>query len=302
MFWRQRVATRGRPENLLAASSSHLNSKGHIMSEYCVYIHKKATSGEIFYVGKSKGQKRSRNKSSRSLHWKRIEAKHGRVVEIVKDGLTNEEACALEIKLIAQIGMHNLVNKTTGGEGAPGRFVSKRTRAIVSEKNKGKSPSKGAINAALRKTRKPVVTLCGMRFESISAAARYIMPSDPYTAKISISSCCNGRRGQEKAYGLEFRFEVDGKPCEKHHIKPHVIFNSKGEGFSSPKEAGYALVRQGLVKNASLGATNIVSAINGRLRSAYGAAWWRSGECEKEYISPAERRALTIEAKKNANA
>lgn len=270
------------------------------MKNYCVYVHKKKSDGSIFYVGKSHGHKRANLKSNRTEYWKRVERKYGRTVHIVSEGLSNDEACELEMFLISEIGRDNLVNMTDGGEGAPGRFVSEETREKVRNKNKGVRPAEHTIMSAVKKTRKPVGTVCGMRFESIIAAARWVMPESPKTAKINISSCCNGVAGQEKAYGLEFRFIVDGEIYSSNHEKKlnhekkHVIFNSCGMSFCSPKTAGEWCVSKGLAPSASIATSNIVSAMHGRLNSAYGCAWWGIGEEPKKYIKPSIRRAYTM--------
>lgn len=268
------------------------------MQSYCVYVHRKISDGSIFYVGKGRGKKRANSKSARSALWKRIEQKHGRSVHIVVDGLSNEAACELESFLISEIGRDKLANFTDGGEGTPGRYVSKKTRELVSLKNKGIPPSPQAIEKALRKTRKPVVTLCGLRFESITSAARFVMPENPQAAKINISSCCNGVRGQSSAYGMKFRFEEDGLPYEGNHTKEKAIFNTGGESFYSAKDAAEWCKEIGIAKNSKTALSNIVSAMNGRLSSAYGYAWWRSGEDPKEYVSPSARRANTMGYKK----
>jgi hypothetical protein len=167
-------------------------------------------------------------------------------------------------------------------------------------KNKGKKPSRHTLKKAAEKNSKPIGTVCGMRFESITAAARWVMPESPKTAKINISSCCNGVAGQGKAYGLEFRFIVDGEIYSSNHEKKlnhekkHVIFNSCGVSFCSPKTAAEWCVSKGLAPGATIAATNIVSALNGRLRSAYGCAWWRIDEEPKKYIKPSVRRAYTM--------
>lgn len=264
------------------------------MKSYCVYAHRKITDGSIFYVGKARGHKRAKSKSARSEYWKRVERKHGRTVQIVLDGLSNDEACELEMLLISEIGRDNLVNMTDGGEGTPGRFVSEETREKVRNKNKGVRPAEHAIKSAVKKTSKPVGTVCGMRFESITAAARWVMPESPKTAKVNISSCCNGLAGQTKAYGIEFRFIVDGEIYSANHEKKHVIFNSCGMSFCSPKAAGEWCAANGLGTNAVVAAGNVVSAIHGRIHSAYGLAWWKIGEAPKEYIIPSVRRAYTM--------
>lgn len=92
---------------------------------FYVYIHKKISNDEVFYVGKGFG-KRAWKKTSRSEYWKRIENKYGRYVEIVKDGLQEDEAFELEKEIISYYGRKNLCNLNDGGYG--GKNPSQETR------------------------------------------------------------------------------------------------------------------------------------------------------------------------------
>lgn len=96
--------------------------------KYFVYIHRRATDGRVFYVGKGC---RYRHKSTwnRSAHWHNIVNKHGYTIEIVENGMTEKDAFALEIDLIAKYKDHGLCNRTIGGEGASGVIVSEETKA-----------------------------------------------------------------------------------------------------------------------------------------------------------------------------
>ena len=99
---------------------------------YCVYIHKKKTTGEVFYVGKGKNW-RATNKTQRNKFWKRVVRKHGFVVEIVEKNIQEWYAHELEISLIAYYGRRDqgrgtLVNLTDGGEGSEGY---KHTDAVL---------------------------------------------------------------------------------------------------------------------------------------------------------------------------
>jgi hypothetical protein len=87
--------------------------------DYKVYVHQKATTGEIFYVGKGR-RWRENQKSNRNQHWQKVVAKHGLVVHVVASNLTNEEACTFERLLIQKLGYDTLVNYTIGGEGSEG--------------------------------------------------------------------------------------------------------------------------------------------------------------------------------------
>lgn len=105
---------------------------------FYVYLHKRATDGKVFYVGKGSG-KRAWKKTQRNDYWKRVEAKHGRIVEIVQQKLTEDDAFELEVKLIKSFGLSKLCNAMTGGMG--GRKASDETRARQSAARMGRKVS-----------------------------------------------------------------------------------------------------------------------------------------------------------------
>lgn len=72
-----------------------------VCRDFYVYLHRDE-SGVPFYVGKGRGL-RAYSKGDRSRPWREI-ALRGYTVEIVRVGLTNEEAKALETDLIMQTG------------------------------------------------------------------------------------------------------------------------------------------------------------------------------------------------------
>lgn len=117
------------------------------MQEFYVYLHRKATTGEVFYVGKGKG-KRAWSHNGRTDFWKRIVSKHGLVVEIHLNGIQEWYAFELESQLIAlhgRLDQHNgcLVNMCDGGEGPSGIIQSEATRKKISDARKGMSFSSG---------------------------------------------------------------------------------------------------------------------------------------------------------------
>ncbi len=96
---------------------------------YYVYLHRKATDGEVFYVGKGKNLRASSYKS-RSTFWKSVVAKYGYYIEIVETGLQEWYAFELEKDLISyygrcDLGYGTLVNLTDGGDGSSGYKMSK---------------------------------------------------------------------------------------------------------------------------------------------------------------------------------
>ena len=107
--------------------------------QFYVYVHMKATDDSVFYVGKG-CKYRYTTKQGRNQYWNRIVAKHGFVAEIVKSGLSFEEANAYEIELIKQLRDQGCVlcNLTDGGEGCLGTKKTAEQKAAISAKNKGR--------------------------------------------------------------------------------------------------------------------------------------------------------------------
>lgn len=118
----------------------------NIMNDTYVYIHKKADTNSIFYVGIG-NWKRAHNLVRRNIIWKRIYNKHGCIIEILHSNLTWNNACILEIKLIQQYGRLDngtgiLANMTNGGDGSKGVIQSKKQRELASIRYTIDNPSK----------------------------------------------------------------------------------------------------------------------------------------------------------------
>lgn len=135
------------------------------MWRHYVYLHRKADTGEAFYVGK--GSERVRNKdirheraftaNRRNQAWQNTVRKHGLVVEIIASCESDEFAQEVERQMIAEIGRRNLgrgplINFTDGGDGHAGILVSDDLRHKRSENSKGKRSD--AWVASMRAARK----------------------------------------------------------------------------------------------------------------------------------------------------
>lgn len=110
-----------------------------------VYLHKKADTGDVFYVGIGSKPKfyRAYEKIKRSKHWVNLVNKHGFVVEILHTGLTWSEAQEKEMEIISLIGRIDLgtgplINRTAGGDGANGVIVSEETKTKITLGKLGK--------------------------------------------------------------------------------------------------------------------------------------------------------------------
>lgn len=100
---------------------------------YYVYIHRKADTKEVFYVGKGNGN-RAYTKVNRSNLWKNVVKKHGYIVEFVEVGLQEWAAFELEVERIAYYGRRDLnqgslVNFTDGGEGSSGHIWTEEMKS-----------------------------------------------------------------------------------------------------------------------------------------------------------------------------
>lgn len=110
-----------------------------------VYRHLKP-NGEVFYVGIGTGRefRRAKEKSRRSLFWKKVVSKYGYEIQILKQNLSWTEACEIEIALISWYGrkdkgLGTLVNMTDGGEGTVGVLFSEERLYKMSSSVKGKN-------------------------------------------------------------------------------------------------------------------------------------------------------------------
>ncbi len=123
---------------------------------FYAYVHRKADTGQVFYVGKGCGRRAT--SKQRNGYWKVLAKKHGHCVQIVASGLTESQALWHERVLILMYRSINvpLANLTDGGEGSSGHVDSEETRRRKSESAKGRRMSAEAIakSAAFHRGRK----------------------------------------------------------------------------------------------------------------------------------------------------
>lgn len=112
-------------------------------NEFYVYLHRRASDNKVFYVGKGKG-KRAWAKRGRNDRWNKTYNKHGLIVEIAFDNLTEEEAFELEKQTVLEMrhcyGNTNC-NLTDGGEGASGAKASEYTRELIGRASRARAAS-----------------------------------------------------------------------------------------------------------------------------------------------------------------
>lgn len=109
------------------------------MNNYYVYMHRRASDGLPFYVGKGKGN-RFRDKNGRNRHWERVVKKHGYTVDILHTGLSEEDSKLLEVMEInnkRSMG-YPMTNINNGGDGNHGWIPSEETRQKMRDKATGR--------------------------------------------------------------------------------------------------------------------------------------------------------------------
>jgi hypothetical protein len=93
-----------------------------------VYKHTRLDTNDVFYIGISSNYKRAYEKADRrNIIWGRIVEKTDYKIDIISENLTWEQACKLEIELIAKYGRIDLdngtlANLTNGGDGSVNRI------------------------------------------------------------------------------------------------------------------------------------------------------------------------------------
>jgi hypothetical protein len=123
-------------------------------AKFYTYIHCRADSGAVFYVGKgSCGYYRAYQKTGRSNHWRRVVEKHGLIVEIAAKWQSEAEAFEHErllIRVLREIHAP-LVNVTDGGEGASGAKQSQEhieKRRLAASRPDAKARKSAALRAS----------------------------------------------------------------------------------------------------------------------------------------------------------
>lgn len=124
--------------------------------KFYVYVHYRADSLALFYVGKGGGN-RYKDTFSRNRYWRNVVNKHGFVTQILHyfDNETDAFNCEKYlIKKFRDDGLE-LTNLTDGGEGSSGHKTSEETKAKLSKANKGRKmpPMRAEHKAKLRAAR-----------------------------------------------------------------------------------------------------------------------------------------------------
>lgn len=253
-----------------------------IPQDFYVYTHHRATTGEIFYVGKGSGA-RAFDFKRRNVVWKRISSRCGVVVKIHTAGLQEWAAFELEQDLIALHGIHNdgdgpLCNMTYGGEGTVGykfndeQLEAHRTRAqtpewrekmrtvaTIREASDWRRKQKEGVRAATQKAVVCVSLKCA--FDGATQAAEWLQQQGITNATNSnISAMLRGKTST--AYGLVWAYKDDytGVLIPLDHVNTGAMKSHKRKRFTKPVKC----VETGLVFPSYVAAAAHMSNVLGR--------------------------------------
>lgn len=111
-----------------------------MMNTYYVYEHRKADTGEVFYIGKGKKYRAYEKGAKRNPYWNNIVNKHGRTVNFIAEGIDEELALLIEVEAIDTAKKRGVVlcNITDGGEGSWGFKHTEAHKQHMSDIQKGK--------------------------------------------------------------------------------------------------------------------------------------------------------------------
>ncbi len=263
-------------------------------ADFYVYAHRRATTGEIFYIGKGQGR-RAFDSTGRNRHWHFVVKKHGFTVEIVQDGLQEFAAFELECDLIAlygrkDCGLGELVNYTDGGEGSAGTIQSEETRLKKRNMRIGKTWT-DEVKQKIAETNKR--TKSSSEYKKRASEMRMGEKHPMFGKKASdearanMSKAHTGRPNPKAVAAMMFS-NIEAK-------KP-VLCVETGAVFASAPDAARFLKANG-VKISSH--TSIAASCSGRNQRAFGSEW--RFVC-KDMVNE-DFRSLTLElAKQSADA
>ena len=267
--------------------------------EFYVYKHVRLDNNTCFYVGKGKGNRV--NFPKRNDFHNNICNKYGYKVEIIKDGLTEEEAFALEREIIEDYvfvfgyginikgyddydhELPYLTNFTWGGEGTSGFKFSEESKRKISEANKGKKLSEEHKQKISESNKGCVVWNKGKETseetkQKISKALKGKQLLEEHKKKISEKM--KGKNAGEKngMFGknsfenkTKEEMETIGKKISE-KVSRKVICITTGKIFNSMKEASnyYNILNLSNISGCCRGELKSASKLNGeRLKWKY---------------------------------
>lgn len=247
-------------------------------NNFYVYRHIRLDTNTPFYVGKGKG-KRAYSKQ-RNNYWHRIVNKHGYIVEIFEENLTEDQAFEKEIESIKLYKSQGYceTNFTGGGEGPSGAIRSEETCKKISKANKGKKLSE--------ETRKKISEAAKGRKHSEEAKKRM---------RITNSGKNNGM------YGKTHTAEVKEKMSEAHKGKES---GNKGNKYSEESRKKISIAAKKRLsdptKNGMYGKKHSPESIEKMKEAQSGEKSWMYGKRGEDCHNYGKKHSEETKAKMSA--
>jgi hypothetical protein len=255
------------------------------MENYYLYHHKNSLTKELFYVGIGTNKRAWDFLSGRNSHYKNYIKKHGEpIVDIIKENLTKEEACSLEIEFIAKYGRKGiepngiLLNKSIGGEitALGNKFTEEQKQKIVQTKigqkynipegrihgSKGKPKPDGFMNNEMRE--KISKGNKGKKHNKIHSN-KGIPISEETKQKISKANS----KPKPDGFGNLIKSRVNYKLIGEKNSKPILQLDTKNNIIREFKSIKEALDYLGKSINNSC----ITACLKERQKTAFGYVW-----------------------------
>jgi hypothetical protein len=257
------------------------------MENYYLYYHKNPNTKELFYIGIGTNKRAWDFTSGRNPHYKNYIKKHGEpIVDIIKENLTKEEACSLEIKLISEYGRKGidskgiLLNKSIGGEiTALGNKLTEEQKLKIKNSHLGKKQSEGTklkrSNSSKGKP-KPKGFMDKEMREKISKGNKgkkhtktHSNKGIPRTLETKQKIGKANSKPKPKEFGDNIKQNRNHKLIGEKNSKPILQINPTNnttQEFKSIKEALESL-------NKSINNSCITACLKGRQKTAFGFIW-----------------------------
>jgi len=257
------------------------------MENYYLYYHKNPLTKELFYIGIGTNKRAWDFISGRNLHYKNYIKKHGKpIVDIIKENLTKEEACSLEMEYIAKYGRKGiesngiLLNKSIGGEiialgnkfteeqklkiknSHLGKKQSEETKLKRSNSSKGKPKPDGFMNDKLRE--KISIANKGKKHSKIHIN-KGIPRSKETKQKISKANS----KPKPEGFGNTIKQNRNHKLIGEKNSKPILQLDQQNNLIQEFKSIKDALEYFGKSINNSC----ITACLKGRQKTAFGYIW-----------------------------
>lgn len=252
---------------------------------YCVYRHLKP-NGEVFYVGIGSNTKRPYAKSNRSKYWKNKVKKYPNYeVDILKTGLSKEDACELETILISWYGRldletGSLVNLTNGGESTYGRVMEDWQREFMSETFKGRWVGKDNPNYGNKWTDKQKEYMSDLKKKQYETGE----------VKVNLEACKKGIEERDRRWreNPQLKIEMQKKISKKHNIYEYLKIDK--ESFDILEV--YQNRLEVLDKNKGYKTSPLLSVCNGWKASYKGFIWRYRDRNTGVIIEPENKRKV----------